>query len=55
MVAYGGGVNSTAMLIWMYHKGIPVDLILFDNLGAEQPMIEKNRFAGRSPTLRPGG
>ena len=37
VVAYGGGINSTAMLIGMYHKGIPVDLILFADPGAEQP------------------
>ena len=37
VVAYGGGVNSTAMLIGMYYKDIPVDLILFADPGAEQP------------------
>ena len=29
VVAYGGGTNSTAMLVGMHEKGIPVDLILF--------------------------
>ena len=37
VVAYGGGSNSTAMLIGMYQKGIPVDLILFADPGGEQP------------------
>lgn len=37
VVAYGAGVNSTSMLIGMYRKGIPVDLILFADPGAEQP------------------
>ncbi len=37
MVSYGGGMNSTAMLIGMYRKGIPIDLILFADPGAEQP------------------
>ena len=37
IVSYGGGVNSTAMLIGMYHRGIPADLILFADPGAEQP------------------
>ena len=37
VVAYGGGVNSTAMLIGMHRKGIPIDLVLFADLGAEQP------------------
>ena len=37
VVAYGGGTNSTAMLVGMYEKGIPVDLILFADPGGEQP------------------
>ena len=37
IVAFGGGVNSTAMLIGMYNKKIPVDLILFADTGAERP------------------
>lgn len=36
-VAYGGGVNSTAMLIWMHQNRVPVDLILFADTGCEQP------------------
>ena len=37
VVAYGAGTNSTAMIIGMYHKNIPVDLILFADPGGEQP------------------
>ena len=37
LVAYGGGTNSTAMLIGLYQHGIPVDLILFADTGCEQP------------------
>ena len=37
IVAYGGGTNSTAMLIGLYQHGIPVDLILFADTGCEQP------------------
>ncbi len=37
VVAYGGGVDSTAMLIWMHQNQIPVDLILFADTGCEQP------------------
>ncbi len=37
IVGYGGGTNSTAMLIGMYHRDIPVDLILFSDTGCEQP------------------
>lgn len=37
VVAYGGGTNSTAMLIWMYEQGMRPDLILFANTGGEKP------------------
>ena len=37
IVSYGGGTNSTAMLVGMYERGIPVDLILFADPGGEQP------------------
>lgn len=37
IVGYGGGTNSTAMLIGLYRRGIPVDLILFSDTGGEQP------------------
>lgn len=41
IVGYGGGTNSTAMLIGMYQRGIPVDLILFSDTGGEQPHTYK--------------
>lgn len=37
IVAYGGGTNSTAMLIGLCRKQIPVDLILFSDTGGEHP------------------
>lgn len=37
LVAYGGGVNSTAMLIGMKQNNIVPDLILFADTGAERP------------------
>ena len=37
LVSYGGGTNSTAMLIGMHQRGIPIDLILFADTGCEQP------------------
>ena len=37
VIAYGGGVNSTALLIGLHSRGIPVDLILFADTGGEQP------------------
>lgn len=36
-VAYGGGTNSTAMIIEMVKKDIPIDLILFADTGGEKP------------------
>ena len=37
MVSYGGGVNSTALLVGLHQHRIPVDLILFADTGAEHP------------------
>lgn len=37
IVSYGGGTNSTAMIIGMYLHKIPIDLILFADPGGEQP------------------
>lgn len=37
IVKYGGGVNSTAMLILMLKKDIPIDVILFCDTGGEKP------------------
>jgi hypothetical protein len=35
IVSYGGGVDSTAMLIGLKHKGVNVDYILFADTGGE--------------------
>lgn len=37
VASYGGGTNSTAMLIGCVELGIPVDLILFADTGGERP------------------
>ena len=37
LVSFGGGTNSTAMIIGMHKQGIPIDLILFADTGGEQP------------------
>jgi 3'-phosphoadenosine 5'-phosphosulfate sulfotransferase (PAPS reductase)/FAD synthetase len=37
VVAYGGGTNSTAMLIGLKEHGIIPNIILFADTGAEQP------------------
>lgn len=37
IVSFGGGTNSTAMIIGMHQAGIPIDLIMFADPGAEQP------------------
>lgn len=41
IVCYGGGTNSTALIIGMYKKRIPIDLILFADTGAEMPHTYK--------------
>lgn len=37
IVAFGGGINSTAMLIGMHRLGVRPDLILFADTGGELP------------------
>ena len=37
IVSFGGGTNSTAMIIGMYLHKIQIDLILFADTGGEQP------------------
>ena len=37
VVSFGGGVDSTAMLIEMKNRGIRPDVILFADTGAERP------------------
>ena len=37
VVAYGGGTDSTAMLIECVNRGIKIDLILFADTGGEKP------------------
>lgn len=37
IVSWGGGSNSTAMIIGMYHRKVPIDLILFADVGCELP------------------
>lgn len=47
MLSFGGGTNSTALLIGLYQRQVPIDLILFADTGAEHPYtyqhIEKVR------------
>jgi hypothetical protein len=38
VVAYGLGVDSTAMLIGLQHRGIRPDLIFFADVGAEKKL-----------------
>ena len=37
IVSYGGGVNSTAMIIEMINRKMPIDAIVFSNTGGELP------------------
>ena len=41
-VCFGGGTNSTAMLIGMYEKGIKPDFITFSDTGGEKPATYKH-------------
>lgn len=41
IVSFGGGTNSTAMIIGMYLHKIPIDKILFADTGGEQPHTYK--------------
>lgn len=57
MVAYGGGVDSTAMLVEMIEAGIHVDTVLFADTGSEKPStyafvdLFKGWLADRGVTL----
>jgi hypothetical protein len=42
IVAFGGGVDSTAMILGLYEKKLPIDLILFADTGAERPETYKH-------------
>lgn len=37
VVSYGGGINSTAMLVGLHERGIKPDAILFADTGGERP------------------
>ena len=37
IVSFGGGANSAALIIGMVQRNIPIDLILFADIGAEHP------------------
>lgn len=39
VVAFGGGIDSTAMVIELVHRKEPIDLILFADTGGERPEI----------------
>jgi hypothetical protein len=59
VVSYGGGTNSTAMLVGLYERGERPDLILFADTGGEKPhtyehikaMQEWLRAAGWPPII----
>jgi 3'-phosphoadenosine 5'-phosphosulfate sulfotransferase (PAPS reductase)/FAD synthetase len=37
VVAYGMGVDSTAMLIGLRNRRVPIDLVMFADTGSEKP------------------
>lgn len=55
VVAYGGGVNSTAMLVGMRERGIRPDLIIFADTGGERPETYKHVVFMRVWALREMG
>lgn len=42
VVAYGGGTNSTALLVHLHEAGVTPDLILFADTGSEKPHTYKH-------------
>jgi hypothetical protein len=42
IVAFGGGVDSTGMILGLYEKELPIDLILFADTGGERPETYKH-------------
>src|SRR5262245_50226764 len=48
VVSYGAGVDSTAMLVGMWARGIRPDLILFADTGSEQPSTYAYLFTMQS-------
>ena len=52
VVSYGGGTNSTAMLVGLFERGINPDAILFADTGGEKPhtydhILGMQRWLGR--------
>jgi hypothetical protein len=43
VASFGGGVNSTAMLLGMYERGEKVDLVLFADTGGEKPETYRHK------------
>jgi len=41
-VSFGGGTNSTAMLIGLWERGIRPDFITFEDTGGEKPHTYKH-------------
>jgi hypothetical protein len=37
IVSWGGGVNSTALIIGLHRRNVPIDIILFADTGGEHP------------------
>ena len=56
IVKFSGGKDSTAMLLLMLERGLPVDEIIFCDTGLEYPELYKHiaeveRYTGRKITV----
>lgn len=55
VLAYGGGTNSTAMLIGLRNRGVYIDLIMFADTGGERPETYDYVFNVMNPWLIKNG
>jgi argininosuccinate synthase len=53
ILAYGGGVNSTAMIVGMIERGERADAVVFADTGGELPLGRANRRSPPPTSSRP--
>jgi hypothetical protein len=55
ILSFGGGVNSTALLVGLHERGYVPDLVLFADTGAEKPETYRHVVAVKEWLLDRGG